>query len=66
MWGVVTVNKVTGENSSEIFMTKTKLCIKLARLKCHQAIPNQLPVSRTDEAEIVTRVAGKRILLKFY
>ena len=66
MWGVVTVNKIAGENSSEMFMTKTKLCIKLARLKCHQAIPNQLPVSRTDQAEIVTWVAGKRISLEFY
>ena len=26
-----------------------------------EAIPNQLPVSRTDQAEIVTRVAGKKI-----
>ena len=26
-----------------------------------KATPNQLPVSRTDQAEIVTRVAGKKI-----
>ena len=25
-----------------------------------KAIPNQLPVSRTDQAEIATRVAGKK------
>ena len=36
-----------------------------ADMKCgactnHKAIPNQLPVSRTDQAEIVTRVVGKK------
>ena len=34
---------------------------KLSQFLIIKAIPNQLHVSRTDQAEIVTRVAGKKI-----